>query len=38
MKSKMASQDMIFWGLLLTATVLVFYRPKSEKCCGYGPA
>jgi len=29
---------MIFWGLLLTATVLVFYRPKSEKCCGYGPA
>jgi hypothetical protein len=25
---------MIFWGLLLTATVLVFYRPKSEKCCG----
>ena len=30
-KSKM-SQDMIFWGLLLAATVLVFYRPKSEKC------
>ena len=31
-KSKM-SQDMIFWGLLLAATVLVFYRPKSEKYC-----
>ena len=30
-KSKM-SQDMIFWGLLLAATVLVFARPKSEKC------
>ena len=21
---------MLFWGLLLTATVLVFYKPKSE--------
>jgi len=28
----------MFWGLLLAATVLVFYRPKSEKCCGYGGA
>jgi len=28
---------MLFWGLLLTATVLVFYKPKSEKCCGGAP-
>jgi hypothetical protein len=33
-KMKASSQDMIFWGLLLAATVLVFARPKSEKCCG----
>ena len=26
------SQDMIFWGLLLAAAVLVFARPKSEGC------
>jgi hypothetical protein len=33
---KASSQDMIFWGLLLAATVLVFLRPKSERmtpCC-----
>ena len=29
----MSSQDTLFWGLLLVATVLVFYRPKKEKCC-----
>jgi hypothetical protein len=25
---------MLFWGLLLAATVLVFLRPKSEGCGG----
>lgn len=29
---KASSQDVMFWGLLLTATVLVFFRPKSEGC------
>ena len=33
--AKASSQDMLFWGLLLIATVLVFYMPKSEKCCGF---
>jgi hypothetical protein len=30
----MASQNMMFWGLLLIATFLVFFRPKSEGCGG----
>jgi hypothetical protein len=25
---------MIFAGLLLITAFLVFYKPKSEKCCG----
>jgi len=36
---KASSQDMLFWGLLLIAIFLVFFRPKSEGmtgggCCG----
>jgi hypothetical protein len=34
MSPKASSKDMLFWGLLLIATVLIFYTPKSEKCCG----
>jgi hypothetical protein len=36
MSPKASSKDMLFWGLLLIATVLVFYTPKSEKCCAAG--
>jgi hypothetical protein len=25
---------MLLWGLVLITAVLVFYKPKSEKCCG----
>lgn len=37
MSPKASSQDMLFWGLLLIAIFLVFFRPKSEgmmPCCG----
>jgi hypothetical protein len=31
---KVSSQDMLIYGLIVTAVLLVFFTPKSEKCCG----